>query len=77
MPIGSWQLRLECLQVAFVDQHAGLAHAGDETLRQPAAIEGFRAVLRDLLKRPREVGLADQRGKRRCTDVEIGEEHGA
>ena len=64
------QLRLEFLQIAFIDQHAGLAHARGKTLGQPAAVEAFRAVLRDLFQRAREVGLADQCGKRRHADIE-------
>ena len=71
------QFRPAFRQIAFVDQNAGLAHAGGETLRKPAAVEAFRAVLRDLLQRAREVGLADQRGERRHADIEPCQEHRA
>ena len=70
MPIGSCTCGWNCVQVAFIDQHAGLAHAGGEAPRQPAAIERFGAVLRDLLQRAREVRLADQCCERRHADVQ-------
>ena len=70
-------LRLALGQVAFVHQHAGLAHAGGEAPRQPAAIERFGAVLRDFLQRAREVGLADQLRQRQQAVIVSRQEHRA
>ena len=68
-------LRLAGIEVARVDQHAGVTHAGDQPRGQRAAIERCGAVDGDLLQRARQVRLDDQRAQRRRADIEAAEEY--